>query len=107
MENSNKSSCCSGLSICNFGMASGIALGLSMFMFAILSMLFGLATPFVDIFAALYWGYDSTVLGALLGLLWGFVHGFVFGALLAYTYNFCYCKCPCNYCKNNRKCCDK
>ncbi len=103
----NGKNCGSGLSICNFATASGIVLGLSMFVFAILSMLFGLATPFVDIFSSLYCGYDSTVVGALLGLLWGFVNGFILGALLAYVYNFCHCKCPCSYCKTNRKCCDK
>lgn len=102
MENGKKCSSCSGLSICNFGMASGLVLGLSMFFFAVLSMLFGLATPFVDIFSSLYWGFDSTVIGALLGLFWGFINGFILGALLAGTYNFCHCKCPCSYCKNNR-----
>jgi hypothetical protein len=105
MEHGKKSGCCSKLSICNLGMAIGIIWGLSVFVLAILSMLFGMGTPIVDILSSLYWGLDSSVIGALVGLFWGFVDGFIMGALVAFVYNFCHCKCPCSYCSKNRKCC--
>src|SRR5579862_9221494 len=101
----NGKSCCSKLSVCNLGSALGIVWGLSMFLLAILTMLFGVASPFVDIFSSLYWGYDATPMGAILGLIWGFIDGFIMGALIAFFYNLCACRCPCSSCKANRKCC--
>lgn len=103
MEN-GKNSCCSKLSVCNLGMAVGITWALTMFLCALLTMFFGIASPFVDIFSSIYWGFDATIIGAILGLFWGFIDGFIGGALVAFFYNLCACKCPCAYCKANRKC---
>lgn len=97
--------CCSKLSVCNLATAVGIVWGLAMFFCALLTMLFGIGSPFVDIFSSIYWGLDSTIIGALLGLLWGFIGGFLFGGLVAFFYNYCAANCPCTSCKTNRKCC--
>lgn len=101
----DKKSCCLKISVCNLGMAIGLTWGLMMFVVSFLTMLFGIGSPFVDIFASIYWGFDSTIIGSLLGFIWGFIGGFITGALIAFFYNVCACKCPCSYCKTNRKCC--
>lgn len=106
MDNGKSSSCncCSRLSVCNLGMSLGIVWGLSMLLCGLLSMMWGVATPFVDLFSSIYIGFDSTVVGSIMGLVWGFVDGFIFGILIACIYNYCSCKCPCAYCKKNRSC---
>lgn len=107
MDNGKKS-CCAGsskLSVCNLGLALGIVWGLNMFICSFLTMLFGIGSPFIDIFSSIYWGFDSTVMGSLLGFFWGFAGGFITGALIAFFYNWCACKCPCSSCKTDRKNC--
>lgn len=104
MKNGGQS-CCSRLSVCNLGMSLGIVWGLTIFVNALLTMFFGIGSPFIDIFSTIYWGLDSTLVGAFFGLVWGFVGGFIGGALIAFFYNYCSANCPCSYCKHNRKCC--
>lgn len=102
----NRKKCyCGSLSICNLGMAIGVVWGLSMFLVTILTMAYGIGSPFVDIFSSIYWGLDASLLGSVFGLFWGFVDGFIGGALIAIVYNFCAARCPCSSCKTNRECC--
>lgn len=99
----DKKLCSTRLSVCNLGAAVGITWGLMMFVVSFLTMLFGIGSPFVDIFSSIYWGFDATVIGSLVGFFWGLVFGYIFGALVAFFYNYCSCKCPCTSCKKDRK----
>ena len=103
MDSDKKS--CLRISVCNLGMAMGLTWGLMMFVVSFLTMLFGIGSPFVDIFSSVYWGFDSTVIGAVLGFIWGFIYGYITGVLIASFYNYFACKCPCKYCKTSRKHC--
>jgi len=41
---------------------------------------------FVEVFGNIYWGYDSTWLGALIGTGWGFLDAFVGTLIAAWLY---------------------
>lgn len=76
------------LSIHNLGITLGVVFGVSMLVYALLSMFVGVGTPIVTLLGSLYVGYDATLIGAFIGLLWGFIHGYIFGALVVLISNF-------------------
>ncbi len=76
------------LSIHNLGITLGLIFGISLLVYAYLSLFYGLASPIVALLASLYPGYAASLLGGVIGLGYGFVHGYIFGALIVLISNF-------------------
>jgi hypothetical protein len=72
----------------NMAVSFGIVLGLSMLVFAYLSMFFGVGGAIVALMSSLYMGYAASYMGGLIGLVYGFVHGFVMGYVFAFASDF-------------------
>lgn len=68
-------------------LAMGILYGGCLAAFAVLSMLFDIGTPMIDLMATFYRGFSPSVPGMIVGFLWGAVEGWIFGWLLASLYN--------------------
>lgn len=80
------------------GFALGITWALGVFLVGALALLWNIGTPFVDLFASLYYGYAATWMGSVIGAAWGFVDAFIFGIIFAWLYNFFMSRCECKVC---------
>lgn len=71
--------------------AAGLALGLfwavSCFILVLLATYMGYALEIVELMGTVYWGVQSSLVGALLALPWAFVDGFIAGFLVVWIYN--------------------
>jgi len=94
---------CSGKGLCpvKFGIALGLTCALFMALAAWLAGSWGYAKSMVDMYGAMYHGYDASFEGGLWGILWGFIKGFVFGFVLISFYHLVKrccsksCQCTC------------
>jgi hypothetical protein len=72
-----------------FGMAIGVATGLSFFVAtAIVLLRPGVTAPDLHILDQYFYGYTVSWTGAFIALAWGFVAGFVMGWFAAFMRNF-------------------
>lgn len=71
-----------------FGVATGLAAGLSIFGVTLLEMLHGSERSPLSLLSEYFAGYTVTLEGAFVGLLWGFATGFVMGWFVAFCRNF-------------------
>ena len=69
-----------------FGLATGIVMGLFVFLLTLVSLWFGRGET-IDALVVPFPGFSRSIGGAIVGLIWGFVDGFIGGALLAWLYN--------------------
>jgi hypothetical protein len=71
------------------GLATGVILGLLIFMATIWLVLKGgqQVGPHLSLLSQFFWGYSVTVAGSFVGLAYGLVIGFVGGMLMAWIYN--------------------
>lgn len=76
------------LNVLAMGLAAGIMLAVFMLFLGILSGVFGIGTPLVELYASFYVGFANNVLGMIIGTLWGFVYGFLMGIITAWLYNW-------------------
>jgi len=77
-----------GVFCSNLAVSLGVVFGLSMLVFAYMSMFFGVGAPIVALMASLYHGYAVSYMGGLIGFMWGFVHGYVVGVVYGVVSNF-------------------
>lgn len=49
--------------------------------------IFGWYTPFIEIMASAYIGFEPTFLGGIIGAAWGFADGAIGGLIIAIIYN--------------------
>jgi len=75
-----------------FGLATGIVMGLCIFICTVWVMLKGGGNTFV-LLEQFYVGYSISWAGAFIGLGWGFVSGFIGGWVFALLYNIFAGKC--------------
>jgi hypothetical protein len=60
----------------------GMVFGLILLVLVLLSMIFGVGTPIVELLGSLFHGYTSTLAGGIIGFLWGLVAGYVVSILM-------------------------
>lgn len=70
-----------------FGFALGILCAASMVLFSLWVILVGTGQEIVNLAAAFYFGYSTTITGMLLGAIYGFIDGFIGGFVLVWLYN--------------------
>lgn len=75
------------LGVISFGLAVGVAWGLSVCFLALAAGLFGWGVALALTLQGLYFGFAPTLPGAIAGAVWGFVNGLIFGILVAWLYN--------------------
>jgi hypothetical protein len=74
------------LRVLGVGVAGGVVLGLAIFVLT-LYIYFQGGGGHLNLLAAIYWGYNVSVMGAFTGLAYGFIQGLIAGALFAGIYN--------------------
>lgn len=70
-----------------FGVATGLAAGLTIFGVTMVEMLRSDAHSPLNLLGEYYTGYTVSLEGAFVGLLWGFATGFVMGWFVAFCRN--------------------
>ncbi|MGI9384065.1 MAG: bacteriophage holin [Methyloligellaceae bacterium] len=75
------------LGVISFGLALGVAWGLSVCFLALAAGLFGWGTALALTLQGLYFGFAPTLPGAIAGAVWGFANGLILGILVAWFYN--------------------
>ena len=75
------------LDIRAFGLMLGFIWSASVFVIGIISMTSQWGAKIVKLFATIYIGYGTTILGSLIGAFWGFIDGAITGVLIAWVYN--------------------
>jgi len=70
-----------------FGLATGIFLGVAIFLVTNIRLLTGGTGVGLSLLSIICPGYSFSFLGSLVGLIWGFVYGFVYGWLFVFLYN--------------------
>ena len=75
------------LNIKALAVASGVILGLSVFLLTAWFLLMGYNGNMLAKLGSVYLGYSVSWLGAIIGFIYGFVDGAIFGALFGYIYN--------------------
>ena len=72
----------------NLGLAGGIVCGVGLSLATVANLIMpSYGTEFIQVFASIYQGYESTWLGALLALIYGFLDGFIALFLVGWVYN--------------------
>lgn len=75
------------------GLSLGTMWGLVVFIMGLLAYFYTYGKPFVASIAALYLGYEPSVLGSIVGGIIGFIDAFIGGFILGWLYNmFLGCK---------------
>ena len=69
------------------GLSFGIIWGLAMALAVIVSMYANWGGAFINVVGSVYFGVESTWLGALYGAVWGCIDGFIGLFLMAWIYN--------------------
>lgn len=99
----NNGSGCTGLSVCSFGCALGVAEAVFLLLFAWAGLFWGYGTGLISDISTIFYGYAPTFAGGLYGAFWGFIDGFIFGVIIAYVYNFCCSRCCKRWCSTDKK----
>jgi hypothetical protein len=79
-----------GLKPLQFGLASGIVLGIIMFFMGLMGMFTGSNDGYYGMGGMMGYGYgyDYSLGGSLMGLVYGFVVGLIGGGAIAFLYNY-------------------
>ena len=75
------------LGVISFGLATGIASALFVFLLGVVATLFGWGAELAHGLSSLFIGYAPSFVGAITGAVWAFVDGLIGGALIAWLYN--------------------
>ena len=70
-----------------FALSLGLLWACSVFFLALLDMLYGYGSEWVNLIAGVYKGYGPSLPGAVAGLPWAFVDAFVGAWIWAWLYN--------------------
>lgn len=76
------------LNLTAFSLASGVTLGLGVFLLALMSEFLGIGINMLNIISSVYIGTSASLLGSLFGFVWGFADGFTAAFIFALVYNF-------------------
>lgn len=75
------------LGVISFGLATGIAFALFVFLLGLVAALTGWGAELAGALSSLFLGYSPSVVGAITGAVWAFVDGLIGGVLIAWLYN--------------------
>jgi len=70
-----------------FGLSLGIICAAAMIILSLWVILMGTGQEWINLTAAFYFGYSTTIVGMLLGAIYGFIDGFIGGWIFAWLYN--------------------
>lgn len=70
-----------------FGIALGLVVGAFILLSGIFNLLFCWESGLSKAMEMICFGYTPTLFGVVMSTIWGFIHGFVIGAIISWLYN--------------------